>query len=51
MVTLQLMTTRQLKLVKGKKIKDMNPPEGKGPVVFLGRVSTSHNVTIVNVDR
>ena len=35
MVTHQLMTTRQLQLVKNKKIKDMNPPEGKATISSL----------------
>ena len=29
MVTHQLMSTRHLQLVKDKKTKDMNPPEGR----------------------
>jgi hypothetical protein len=33
MVTHQLMSTRHLQLVKNKKTKDMNPPEGN--VIFL----------------
>jgi hypothetical protein len=40
MVTLQLMTTRQLQLVKDKKIKDMNPPDGKDLLMF--KCSQSH---------
>jgi hypothetical protein len=43
MVTLQLMTTRQLQLVKDKKIKDMNPPDGKDLLMF--KCSQSHFIS------